>query len=455
MGDEETIRYLKAHISEFDEITTYQPALDVVLAWKDRLKISDRNWPYTMDVFNLDDGLSVYYLSNRKKQINAEMLPESTGGTGYHLPLLKYMNWVLEHFPPPARKLVMKIAFDGATITTGKRKKQEIGTFDFLFDGLNLSQTKSIDNTHQFIIYLGNEDRETLVKELKKTIEAVDYLAAHKKLVVGSIEYEIDPVLVCDMACLVEVLGLYNCFCPQSHWKCAWCLISKLDLFNFDIETWPLRDLQEMQKRGAEADSKRSESTRNSFARVNYGIRGSPLFKITLDHIVPCMLHCFMAVMRKLLELLIEEAHHRPELQAALEDVFDSLHLRLPPKKAKGGKIRSLLLRVQKARFGRPDFLRILNARQRFLDCISRAATTPQLQEKFNKTLGLWNTFAKLTEMYTNEEIRITESEWKDLARPFGKRYPFIYFQSVNVSFFFVCVCVCVYVFVFCLLFLF
>jgi len=421
-GDQEIIQYLKANIAEFNELTYHQPALDAVLAWKDRIRVPDHQWPYTMDVFHLDKERSVYYLSKRKKEINSQMPPEPTGGNGYQFPLLNYIRWILEKFPPPVRKLILKIAFDGATVTSGKRLKQEIGTFDFLFDGLDLSTTKSATNAHQFIIYLGGEDREDLVKELEQVIEAVNGLVEEKKLTVGEIDYELEPVLVCDMSCLVKVLGLYNCFCPQAKWKCCWCLVHESTLSDFSVEYWPFRDAATMRRLGEEAETKKSENSRANFARTNYGIRNLPLFTILLDHIVPCMLHCFMAIMRKLLELLVEEVYHRPELQAKFEAAFTEVKLKLPKQEKKGKGVRTLVERVKKARFGRPDFLRILENRQLFLDCLAAGAKNNRLKKKYKETVQIWSDFAMLTSLVIDPNVTITEQEWLQLARPFGER---------------------------------
>lgn len=420
-GDAVTIRYLKANIREFDELLPRQPALDAVLAWKDRMKIPDRDWNYTMDVFTLANGLSVYYLNKRKKEINTEMLPESTGGTGFELPLLKYMRWVLAHFPPSTRDLIVKIAFDGATVTSGKRLKQEIGTFDFLVDGLDLAAAKSIDNSHQFIIYLGGEEREELEQELMNTIKVVDELVEKKTLTIGDVEYNIEPVLVCDMACLVKVMGLYNVFCPNSKWKCIWCLVNETELFNFTIESWLLRDLTVMRELGKLAEVKQSEGAKSTFAREHYGVRNQPLFKVALDHIVPCMLHCFMGIMRKLLELLVEEVFHRRRLQQRFEEIFTSLHLKLPKQEKK--KARTLVERVKKARFGRPDFLRILENRKLFLDCLAEEANTERRRCKLAQTISLWEDFAMLTSLTAEPKVQITEKRWMKLSQPFGERY--------------------------------
>lgn len=150
--------------------------------------------------------------------------------------------------------------------------QQEIDIFDFLFDGLDFLKRKSVDNAHQFIIYVGIKEQWALEKELKKKIKAVDYLVEKIKLIVGDIQYKIEPVLVWDMVCLVQMLSLYNCFCSHSYWRCAWCMINKFQLFDFIVETWPLQDLAEMRSKGAEVEKKISEAAKRNSACTNYAI---------------------------------------------------------------------------------------------------------------------------------------------------------------------------------------
>lgn len=55
--------------------------------------------------------------------------------------------------------------FDGAFFG-GKKRKQELGTLQVM-NGKSLAELKSHKSAHQFIIYLGREDHDTLVKELE------------------------------------------------------------------------------------------------------------------------------------------------------------------------------------------------------------------------------------------------------------------------------------------------
>lgn len=101
------------------------PSVDALLSLKDQLMIADHKWSIVVDTLNL--------------------------------------NWLLERHPPPdaSKKLVIKFAYDGATMTAGKKIKHEIGTFDLLFDDFSLSLCKSLHTTHQWLVYIGLEDYDT------------------------------------------------------------------------------------------------------------------------------------------------------------------------------------------------------------------------------------------------------------------------------------------------------
>lgn len=101
-------------------------------------------------------------------------------GTGYEIPLLSYLEWQLAKYPPPASqtKILLKLALDNATMTAGKRMKQELAGFEMLYDGTctfcwkstftrltqvvgtPLSSVKSPDNCHVWLIYIGMETEE-------------------------------------------------------------------------------------------------------------------------------------------------------------------------------------------------------------------------------------------------------------------------------------------------------
>lgn len=176
------------------------------------------------------------------------MMPTSAGGPGYQIPLLRFLHWHLARLPasisPPNEPILLKLAFDGATITSGKRITQELGGFQLLHEGEPLSSIKSPQNCHVWVIYIGGETEEELRKELQSTIlvhhtsiqmgmlltffsQAVNHLVQSASVIVNGKEWKVKPVLTCDLKALMKMLGLYDVFHPKSHWKCPFCDVSQ------------------------------------------------------------------------------------------------------------------------------------------------------------------------------------------------------------------------------------
>ena len=84
------------------------------------------------------------------------------------------LTYLLEHNPPPdpSKPVQIKFAFDGGTMTSGKRIQQEQGTLQVL-TGCIFCKLKSHNNAHQWLIYLGDEEHDILAKELQDSIEDI------------------------------------------------------------------------------------------------------------------------------------------------------------------------------------------------------------------------------------------------------------------------------------------
>jgi hypothetical protein len=93
--------------------------------------------------------------------------------------------------------------------------------------------------------------------------------------------YEIHPILVADMSCLVELLGLYKVFNPNSKWKCPWCEADVDHLHDWSVESWPFRDLEKCTTIGNSYASSNVHSTRSAKAGINYGIMVGFLIRIS------------------------------------------------------------------------------------------------------------------------------------------------------------------------------
>jgi hypothetical protein len=99
------------------------------------------------------DYASIVHVKAFQKTVNKEMPVHNTpGGKGSEFALYDLLKEVIKNKPPidNSTPLLVKFAFDRATMTSGKRIKQEVGTFEFLYNGITLF---SPNNAYQYIIY--------------------------------------------------------------------------------------------------------------------------------------------------------------------------------------------------------------------------------------------------------------------------------------------------------------
>ncbi|KAL6045515.1 hypothetical protein QOT17_022743 [Balamuthia mandrillaris] len=285
---------------------------------------------------------------------------------------------------------------------------------------LELAKAKSVYNARQYIVYIGEESREELEKELKNAVKGIEYLINGGTIKAHGIDYALEPVLVCDMAALIKVLGLYTCYHPKSQWKCPWCLVDMDNIADFTREMWPFRDKTQMWTKGEEAAKLKSNSAKKRFAATNFGIQDKPLLRILFNHVIPCQLHCFMGVMRKLVEQLAEYTHGKKKLGKEVEKCFVAAKITLPKR---NDKMKTLEQRVAKARFGRPDYIRILENQALFLKAVEKRARRRKSQERAANIKQLWDRFALLASLASQPKVTITENEWLELAREFGTKF--------------------------------
>jgi len=140
--------------------------------------------------------------------------------------------------------------------------------------------------------------------ELSEIAKEINYLIDGGSLHVGNLTVQLEPVLVCDMKALVQLMGLYTVYHPSTTWKCPWCHVCDLDIADFSIPCWPFRNHKNWEEI-IEDVKKRSESGAARAATDNGGVKGPRIFGFDLFHIIPCMLHCIMAIVRKMLRLTL------------------------------------------------------------------------------------------------------------------------------------------------------
>lgn len=173
-------------------------------------------------------------------------------------------------------------------MTSGKRLKQECGTVQVL-SGYTLQEIKSHTHAHQWLLYIGEEEYDILEEELRNVIPEIMSLLDTKvsmsvkltynnvfyiKITVEGIEYTVETYLVCDLACLVELIGLYDTSHPSSNYRCPWCPIPKKLLGDFSKAYWEFRKMDEIVQKGASLEGK-SDDARAAFASKNQGIKVS------------------------------------------------------------------------------------------------------------------------------------------------------------------------------------
>lgn len=130
-----------------------------------------------VQTFRLEKYGTVHKLHQHQHTLNNTLpiLPTSTLGQGYHIPLHTYLKWHLQQLPlessPSSTPLLLKLSFDGATITSKKCTQQELSGFQFIQPHEPLSSIKSPKNCHVWLVYIGGESEEELQCELQSTIE--------------------------------------------------------------------------------------------------------------------------------------------------------------------------------------------------------------------------------------------------------------------------------------------
>ncbi len=122
---------------------------------------------------------TLHYIRQQRRTLDTTLpiIPTASEGKGYYIPLLDFLQWHIQQQPPTptpsSEPLLLKLAFDGAIITSGKCTKQELGSFQLLKPHEALSTIKSPQSCHVWIVYIGSETAEELQRELQSTIKVL------------------------------------------------------------------------------------------------------------------------------------------------------------------------------------------------------------------------------------------------------------------------------------------
>lgn len=125
----------------------------------------------------------------------------------------------------------------------------------------------------------------------------------------------------------------------------------------------------------------KSASGQKKHARKHHGVYSSRILRFPRTHIIPCFLHCLSAIVRKLFKLLLRDAHLAPEVSEEWIKLCACLKIKLAPP-AEG---KSFADRVRDARWGRPEWLAVLQHHKQFL----------QVMKDKIKYVPLWSSIYK------------------------------------------------------------
>jgi len=164
----------------------------------------------------------------------------------------------------------------------------------------------------------------------------------------------------------MQLLGLYNVYHPRSHWKCPYCKVCHDDIHDFsDQRTWPMRTEEEVE--ADEKDIPQSISGQKKHARVHHSIHSTQILPFPRTHIIPCFLHCLSGIIQKLFKLLLCDTSLAPvEVWNDWETPSKTLKIKIAPDS--DGK--TFAERVGAARWGRPEWLHVLQHHKKFIKVV-------------------------------------------------------------------------------------
>ena len=153
------------------------------------------------------------------------------------------------------------------------------------------------------------------------------------------------------------------------------------------------------------------------------------LFSFNRAHIIPCNLHCVMAITRKLFELLAREIEGHPTLEEEfVKALLEECQIKI--KSAQKTKPETLFTRIQHSRLNRTAYLRLLEKYSVFMNLLRRYAGDKEQQNKIEAITPVWYGFAALVSVLTQPEVQITEHEWCIQARTWGINFTKCYCEE-------------------------
>lgn len=150
-------------IAAVPSLRAHLPSLEQLAAFKDTARIADNKWDEFMALLGFSYA-RVAAMRRQRKLDNGPVKLQRIGDVGYQYELIDYMTQMLKDDPPsdPSKPIILKLAIDGAIMTSHKKISQVIGGIQHLHPGDPLSTAKSPSSCHVITIYIGGETNTEL-----------------------------------------------------------------------------------------------------------------------------------------------------------------------------------------------------------------------------------------------------------------------------------------------------
>lgn len=419
-----------------------KPSIATLSKIKDLNKISDKAWDFTMELLQFKH-VRLSKIKQFERKANPVPLHSTNDANGWKTNIIDIISLIIKHSNIPENyKLKIKLSFDGSYINNQKKTPTLIGAIDIIYDSLTPSQVKSPDNSYIWLIYLSNESRENLMNALEEEgIKDINNLLSMKEIVVNSKRYEVEVVIVCDMACTVKILGLYNTYHTHNKFKCCWCLVTDETIADFDISNWKFRSLLQHIEI-AKQIKKKSTKSKNSKCEESYGIEEEPIVNVNFENVIPCSLHLFMRVTHKLFSLLLRRIIDNEDLEKCFEEKLNTLLTLKKYSETEEKQKITLLQRFEDSRINRNDLTRILNNIDSFLEMCDGFNLA-----KIEEVKEIWRVYNKQIRIVCEDNPDAAEYEnWTTIMRKWGRNLvvlegedaitPYIHVFIYHVEFF-------------------
>ena len=196
--------------------------------------------------------------------------------------------------------LKVKISGDGTKVC---RKLNLINiTFTLLNEG---TIAMPPGGNHTIAIIKGTEDYDTLKTALSDLSKEIEELTT---MTINHVTYTIEYHQCADLKFLAMVCGVYS---ATATYSCMWCKCPSTERHNMDKQ-WSISD----QTRGARTIEDIISCHKKSRGE-RYGCKFAPIFKaISIDHVIPDMLHLFLRITDVFFNLLIVDIRRHDALES-------------------------------------------------------------------------------------------------------------------------------------------